>query len=52
MKKKKEKQGLSLLMEWAGNEKYYMYAAVVLTLVISMMAIVPYYVFYRMMDGL
>ncbi|MDD3746528.1 MAG: ABC transporter ATP-binding protein [Anaerostipes sp.] len=50
MKKKKEKQGLFLLMEWAGNEKYYMYAAMVLTLVISMMAVVPYYVFYRMMD--
>lgn len=51
MRKRKDKQGLQLLMEWAGNEKYYLYVAIGLTVIVSLMSIISYYVFYRMMDA-
>lgn len=50
MSNKKEKQGLSLLMKWAGKNKYYIYLSVFLALLASLCGIVPYYIFYRMID--
>lgn len=46
-----EKKGFSLLMEWAGRDKKYIYAAVVLALISSISAIVPYFAFYQIIDA-
>lgn len=51
MKNKKEKKGFGLLMEWAGKNRYYIYASVFLALLSSLCSIVPYYVFYRLIDA-
>ena len=48
---KPDKKGFSLLMEWAGRDRWYIYAAVLLALVSSVCAIVPYFAFYRIIDG-
>lgn len=48
--KKKSKKGFSLLMEWAGKDRWYIYAAVLLALISSISAIVPYFAFYRIID--
>lgn len=50
-KKIKEKGGLSLLMEWAGKDKYYIYFAIIASLTASVMSAVPYYVFYKIIDA-
>lgn len=48
---KKGKKGFSLLMEWAGGDRWYIYGAVVLALISSICTIVPYFAFYRIMDA-
>lgn len=48
---KSDKKGFSLLMEWAGKDRWYIYAAVVLALISSICAIVPYFAFYRIIDA-
>lgn len=38
-------------MEWAGRDRWYIYAAIVLALISSISAVIPYYAFYRIMDA-
>lgn len=47
----RDKKGFALLMEWAGKDRWYIYAAVCLALLSSICAIVPYFAFYRIMDA-
>lgn len=49
--KQSDKKGFSLLMEWAGRDRWYIYAAITLALVSSISAIVPYFAFYKIMDA-
>lgn len=49
--KRSDKKGFLLLMEWAGKDRWYIYAAVVLALISSVSAIVPYFAFYKIMDA-
>ena len=49
---KSEKKGFSLLMEWAGKDRNYIYGSVVLALISSICGIVPYLIFYRVIDAL
>nr|MCR5101212.1 ABC transporter ATP-binding protein/permease [Butyrivibrio sp.] len=51
MKNKKEKKGFSLLMEWAGKDKYLIYNSVLFALLSSLCGIVPYLIFYRLIDS-
>lgn len=48
---KSDKKGFALLMEWAGAERWYIYAAVALALVSSISAVVPYFAFYQVIDA-
>lgn len=48
---KTEKKGLALLLEWAGRDRRYLYAAVVLALLSSLSAVLPYLAFYRIIDA-
>lgn len=47
---KKEKKGFVLLLKWAGKDAVYTYLAIVASLVASLCAIVPYYVFYKLTE--
>jgi len=49
---KSEKKGFSLLMEWAGKDRNYIYGSIVLALVSSFCGIVPYFLFYKVIDAL
>ena len=48
---KSNKKGFALLMEWAGGDRRYIYASVVLALGASLLSIVPYFAFYRVIDA-
>lgn len=48
---KSDKKGFALLMEWAGADRWYLYAAVLLALVSSISAIIPYFAFYQIIDA-
>ena len=47
---KNKKKGFALLMEWAGADRRYIYRSVVLALAASLLSIVPYFAFYRIID--
>lgn len=47
---KKEKKGFALLLEWAGDDKKYVYRAIILALLASVLSIVPYFAFYKIID--
>lgn len=49
---KKEKQGFSLLLEWSGRNKIYIYLSILLALISSVSGIVPYLIFYKLIDAL
>ena len=51
MQRAKEKKGFSLLMRWAGGNRYYIYVSVLLALLASACGIVPYLVFYKLIDA-
>ena len=51
MNDKKEKKGFALLMQWAGKNRLYIYLAVFLALLSSLCGIIPYYVFYKLIDA-
>lgn len=51
MNNKKEKKGFPLLMEWAGKDKYLIYNSVLFALFASLCGIVPYFIFYRLIDS-
>ena len=46
----KEKKGFSLLLKWSGKNKYYIYLSIVLALISSVSGIVPYILFYKVID--
>lgn len=46
----KEKKGFALLLQWAGKDAVYTYLAIGVSLVASLCAIVPYYVFYKLTE--
>lgn len=48
---KASKKGFPLLMEWAGEDRHYIYASIALALVSSLASIVPYFAFYRIVDA-
>ena len=48
---KSEKSGFALLLEWAGRDRRYLLASVVLALLSSLLTIVPYFAFYRIVDA-
>lgn len=48
---KSDKKGFALLMEWAGSDRWYIYAAVILALASSICTIIPYFAFYQMIDA-
>ena len=50
MKNRKEKKGFALLMQWAGKNRNYIYLSVALALLASLCGIIPYYVFYKLID--
>ena len=50
-KKKKEKTGFSLLLQWAAENKYYLYASIVFAFIASMLGIIPYFIFYRVIEA-
>lgn len=47
----KKKSPIKLLLNWAGNEKYWMYLAVVLSFFSGLCTMVPYYGIYRLIDA-
>ena len=49
---KKDKKGFSLLLEWSERNKIYIYLSIVLALISSMSGIVPYLIFYKVIDAL
>ncbi|MCR4728235.1 MAG: ABC transporter ATP-binding protein/permease [Lachnospiraceae bacterium] len=51
MKKEKEKKGFALLMKWAEKNKYYIYNSVLFALLASVCSIIPYLIFYRLIDA-
>ncbi|MCR4956487.1 MAG: ABC transporter ATP-binding protein/permease [Lachnospiraceae bacterium] len=51
MRNEKEKKGFSLLMQWAGRDKYLIYISAFFALLASLCGIVPYLVFYRLIDS-
>ncbi|MBE6829251.1 MAG: ABC transporter ATP-binding protein, partial [Ruminococcaceae bacterium] len=48
---KSDKKGLALLLEWAGKDRRYLYASIVLALLSSLSTIVPYFAFYKIIDA-
>ena len=48
---KSEKKGFSLLMEWAGRDRWYIYASVGLSLLASLGSVIPYFAFYKIIDA-
>ncbi len=42
--------GVSLLLKWAGKDKKFLFLSIVCAFVSSVMSIVPYYVFYNLID--
>ena len=49
--KQKSKTPFATLMAWAGRDRWYIYAAVAMTLLSSLCSIVPYFAFYRVVDA-
>lgn len=47
----KKQSPVRLLLKWAGREKYWMYLAILLSLVSGLCTMVPYYGVYRLMDA-
>ena len=48
--KKSEKKGFALLMQWAGRNRWYIYGAIFMAFLSSLCGIIPYFIFYRIMD--
>lgn len=49
---KQGKKGFPLLMEWAGKNRFYIYCAVILSLIASLGSVFPYYIFYKITGGI
>lgn len=46
-----QKKGFGLLLTWAGRDRWYLYASILLALLSSLCSIVPYFAFYRVVDA-
>lgn len=49
--KQKEKNPISLLLKWAGRDKYYLYASMLLSLISGLSTMIPYYAVYKIMES-
>ncbi len=47
----KEKHPISLLMEWAGKDKYYLYLSMLLALVSGLSTMIPYLAVYKIIES-
>lgn len=48
----KTNQGrLSLLLQWAGKDKYYLFASIACAFISSVSSVIPYYGFYKIIDS-
>ncbi len=50
-KNQKEKNPISLLLTWAGRDKYYLYLSIFLSLISGLSTMVPYYAVYKIMES-
>lgn len=48
---KSDKRGFALLLEWAGKDRRYLHASIILALLSSLCTIVPYFAFYKIIDA-
>ena len=48
---REDKQGLSLLLEWADKDKMYLFAAILCAFLSSLSSVIPYYSFYQVIDA-
>ena len=51
MQKEKKSNSISLLLQWAGKEKYWMYLAVILSFFSGICTMIPYYGIYSLMSA-
>lgn len=49
--KQKEKSPIPLLLKWAGSDKYYLYASMLLSLISGLSTMIPYYAVYKIMES-
>lgn len=47
----KKESSVSLLLRWAGQDKYYLYLSVLFALISGLCTAVPYFALYRLMDA-
>lgn len=47
----KENNPISLLLKWAGRDKYYLYASMLLSLISGLSTMIPYYAVYKIMES-
>ena len=46
-----DKKGFALLLTWAGKDRWYLYASILLALLSSLCSLVPYFAFYQVVDA-
>lgn len=46
-----DKKGFALLLTWAGRNRWYLYASILLALLSSLCSLVPYFAFYQVVDA-
>lgn len=49
--KKRYKNSISLLLHWAGKDKYWLYLAILFSVISGLCTMVPYYGIYRLMEA-
>ena len=45
------KNSISLLLHWAGKDKYWLYLAILFSAISGLCTMIPYYGIYRLMDA-
>ncbi|GAA0076787.1 ABC transporter ATP-binding protein [Clostridium sp. CTA-5] len=45
----KKENSISLLLKWAGKDKYYMYLSIICSFISGILTMVPYYIIYKVM---
>ena len=48
---KRYKNSISLLLHWAGKDKYWLYLAILFSVISGLCTMVPYYGIYRLMEA-
>ena len=49
---KQKDNPIQLLLKWAGNDKYWMYLSIILSLISGICIMIPYYSIYQLMDAI